>query len=265
MPRVNAMRKRGFTLVELLVVIAIIAILAAMILPVLLQTKESARMRVCAANLRQLGDAIVRYAEDNNGYGLPPPPTNYRNPWILCAEPLVPRYIPQSMAPFKDSQASPILPYNIAPEQRPPWLWICPGDTNRGSEEVERPCWWNLGSSYRYPGPCAYLLAKPKNFMQKTGTTPLKIFLWKNHRRDMLLADHFDDFHNGVRAERSMGEQSLFSSTWMKVKSVSILFLDQHVTAVTPAQRNVYQDYTINADNPYKKPDSHKEPSGPGP
>lgn len=210
-------------------------------------------MRVCASNLRQLGDAIVRYVEDNNGYGLPPPPTNYRNPWILCVEPLVPRYIPQSVSPFQGGTPSPILPYPaIAPEERPTWIWICPGDTNRGSAEIERPCWWNLGSSFRYPGPRAYLSGD--GYMQRTNTVPRKIFLWKNHRRDMLLADHFDDFHNGCRAERKMGEPSLLSSTWIKVKSVDILFLDMHVKAVTPAQRNDYQNFTVKDDNPYSKP-----------
>jgi len=247
------MRKRGFTLVELLVVVAIIAILAAMILPVLLQTKEAARMSVCASNLKQLGDAIVRYVDDHDGYGLPAPPTNYRNPWILYAEPLVPQYIPQAVNPFKGDIPSSILPYPaIVPEERPKWVWICPGDTNRGSTELERPCWWNLGSSFRYPGPRAYLSGD--QYMQRTNTRPRKIFLWKNHRRDMLLADHFDDFHNGCRAERKMGEQSLFSPTWMKVKSVDILFLDQHVKAVTPGQRNDFQKYTVEDDNPYTRP-----------
>jgi len=249
------MKRHGFTLVELLVVVAIIAILVAMIFPVLVQAKHAARMRVCAANLQQLGAAIVRYAEDHNGYGLPPPPLNYRNPWILCAEPLVPEYIAQSVNPFKGVQPSGALPYpGIAPEQRPTWVWVCPGDTNRGTTEVERPCWWNFGSSFRYPGPRAYLSGK--EYMQRTNTAPRKIFLWKNHRRDMLLADHFDDFHNGAVAERKMGEESLFSPTWMKIKSVNILFLDQHVAAVTPGRRNEYQTYTVKDDNPYYKPGS---------
>jgi len=62
------MKKNGFTLIELLVVIAIIAILAAMILPVLSKVRERARQTVCINNLKQLGISILMYSEDNNGW-----------------------------------------------------------------------------------------------------------------------------------------------------------------------------------------------------
>jgi len=56
--------RHGFTLIELLVVIAIIAILAAILFPVFARARENARKANCASNLKQLGLAILAYAQD---------------------------------------------------------------------------------------------------------------------------------------------------------------------------------------------------------
>ena len=60
----KAHRKGGFTLIELLVVIAIIAILAAILFPVLAMAKESGRKARCLANLRQMCAAVDLYKSD---------------------------------------------------------------------------------------------------------------------------------------------------------------------------------------------------------
>lgn len=65
------MRKRnrnGFTLIELLVVIAVIAILMALLLPVLSQTRAKARQIQCVGNLRQLGLGLQNFLANNHGY-----------------------------------------------------------------------------------------------------------------------------------------------------------------------------------------------------
>ena len=56
--------RNGFTLIELLVVIAIIAILAAILFPVFAQAREKARTISCLSNCRQMGTAILMYAQD---------------------------------------------------------------------------------------------------------------------------------------------------------------------------------------------------------
>ena len=55
----------AFTLIELLVVIAIIAILSAMLLPVLARGRLSAQRAACESNLHQLGFATEMYLGDN--------------------------------------------------------------------------------------------------------------------------------------------------------------------------------------------------------
>jgi len=52
---------RAFTLIELLVVIAVIAILAALVMPVIHQALGSAQKTSCMSNIRQIYSAIMQY------------------------------------------------------------------------------------------------------------------------------------------------------------------------------------------------------------
>ena len=87
--RLEIRHSKSFTLIELLVVVAIIAVLVAMLLPALGAAREAAKGAACGGNLRQIGLAMMAYANDNAEY-FPPmcnaewssnPGTSYAFKW----------------------------------------------------------------------------------------------------------------------------------------------------------------------------------------
>src|ERR1700677_3095258 len=64
--------KRGFTLVEMLVVIGIIGVMIALLLPSLNKAQAQAIKIKCMANMQQIGQAMLIYADQNDGYLFPP-------------------------------------------------------------------------------------------------------------------------------------------------------------------------------------------------
>lgn len=98
--------RRAFTLIELLVVVAIIAILAALLLPVLVRAKASARRIQCTSNLHQMAAALRLYVDEFRRY----PAFNNRNATAL----------PASRLNYWDAQ---ILPYAAGNKG----VFLCPG------------------------------------------------------------------------------------------------------------------------------------------
>src|SRR5215469_12652520 len=83
--RNNSKALKGFALVELLVVIAVIAILAALLLPVLVQSKRKAQQTQCIGNLHQQGVAMHMFMTEYNCYPtwIVPSNTDYSGRWWI--------------------------------------------------------------------------------------------------------------------------------------------------------------------------------------
>lgn len=123
---------RAFTLIELLVVIAIIAILAAILLPILAHAQVRAQLIGCLNDNRQMDIAWILYAGDNkdiicanaegNGSASSGAGTTVRsNLWVLGWE----NFFPNNMQNTNLSMLTQglLFPYNPTPK-----IYKCPAD-----------------------------------------------------------------------------------------------------------------------------------------
>ncbi|MBC8218924.1 MAG: type II secretion system protein [Planctomycetes bacterium] len=114
------MRKgKGFTLIEVLVVIAVIALLMAILLPVLGRVKRQAKAVVCQSNLHQWGLWFGMFTDDNDGrffgwYDYDPGGSDFPSFWMW------------SMWPYYKKQKDVLLcpMASKAPKVRSPRYWM---------------------------------------------------------------------------------------------------------------------------------------------
>ena len=108
--------KRAFTLIELMVVVLIIAILAALIVPRVIQRQEDAKRAKAASDISELDAALQQYHLDNDNY-----PTSEEGLNAL-------RSAPQSAKNWR----GPYLQKPIPPD---PWqheyVYECPGENGQ--------------------------------------------------------------------------------------------------------------------------------------
>ncbi len=129
-------RANAFTLIELLVVIAIIAILAAILFPVFAQARAKARQTACLSNMKQIGIAVLSYAQDYDELIVASEiyPTGNSADGIVSWPSLIQPYIKNVevfVCPGADELPAPADPTQVAPSTRR-YMGITLGD---GSEK----------------------------------------------------------------------------------------------------------------------------------
>lgn len=148
--------RKAFTLVEVLAVALIMAVLAALLFPVLLRGIESGRRARCIQNLKQIGVAVGLYVNDWDDH----------YPWAYSS----------SNARYGYRPALPEALNDYVSDER---IWACPGDTGEvylnspvGYGRRTPPFWKFTGASYHWPG-----IGLHENQLQLAGMSTKRIRL----------------------------------------------------------------------------------------
>lgn len=127
--------RRAFTLIELLTVVGIIAILLAILLPVLGRVREAGRRTKCATQLRQIGVGLHQYFNEYKSLPVRFNGLQWKNPHVLK---------------YKENpeDVSELMLRYCGPKE----IFYCPS----GSEDRDPGAWWpfrsgTIAATYQFP------------------------------------------------------------------------------------------------------------------
>lgn len=148
--------RKAFTLIELLVVIAVIAILMAILIPVLGAAKKQATMACCLSNHRNLLYGWIMYSDDNDGLlisnGACYDTATDKSPWVHRPKDFAGNDIGNPAPPtitdadrFRGIQLGTLWEYIKDVD-----AYHCPGDNRRSTRRVPRDCFRSYSISYAF-------------------------------------------------------------------------------------------------------------------
>jgi prepilin-type N-terminal cleavage/methylation domain-containing protein/prepilin-type processing-associated H-X9-DG protein len=202
----------GFTLLELLVVMGVLAVLMAILIPVVSSARQSAGQAVCASNLRQWAIAVNLYSQSNRSWlprrGQGTQPTQqlqWYDDWFnelppLLQQPTYQTLVAGGQMPLAGSRS----------------IWICPqltGDPNR------------YGNLFGYAMNMALSprIAPLPDRMDNVGSASDLVFM----------ADAPAGYCSTVPYVSTPNAPALFNPSPRHRGRVNIAFLDAHVAAFT--------------------------------
>ena len=194
---------KGFTLIELLVVIAVIAILMAILVPVLSSAKKQATMARCLANHRNLLAGWIMYADDNdgmlisNGACYDTPADN--SPWVHRPKDFTGNNLGSPAPPtitdtdrYRGIQLGTLWQYIKDVD-----AYHCPGDNRRSTRRSPRDCFRSYSISYAF-GP-----------MREGDLTPRGGYRYYRRMQDIAGAPRYyvfvEEEHNGSQYGENEG------------------------------------------------------------
>lgn len=201
--------RQAFTLIELLVVIAIIAVLAAILLPVVTKARENGRRAACLSNMSQIGQAIEVYVQDYAGFL---PSWSITNPTQTAPPP----------SPNTPSDAVQTWDTSISGYLKNTQILMCPSNPNTDARRARAYAIAQYTQNFRAAGSPAFGLYRDKI------PAPTKTVLLFEKGANAPGA-WGDALGQNVNQTHNSAGQSGYSDKPFHFNGKNILFLDYHV------------------------------------